>query len=73
MSEQLEVQSKMKMILICWFLGGFGIHRKMMGYSNWWVQLVLTLVCGIGLIWAGIDFWRIIFGNLKMAEGRDLA
>jgi hypothetical protein len=73
MSEQVEVQSKMKMILICWLIGWTGIHRKMMGYEKWWLQLVLSFLCGIGLIWSAIDFWRIIFGSLKMADGRDLS
>ncbi len=60
------VQPKMTMILICFFLGGFGIHRLMMGYSNWWL---CPLICGImGLI----DFIKLLTGGMKMADGRDL-
>jgi hypothetical protein len=69
---QVEVQKKMTMILIAWLIGWTGLHRKMMGYKNWWVLLLLTPCFGIGVFWAGIDFWRIILDNLKMADGRDL-
>jgi TM2 domain-containing membrane protein YozV len=69
MAEQKEVQSKMTMALISWFLGVFGIHRYMMGYSNWWLMLITAGGCGI---WTLIDFIRIIIGSMKMADGRDL-
>lgn len=62
-------QSKTMMILICLFLGSLGIHRKMMGYSNWWLQLITFGGCGL---WALIDFIKIITGSMKMADGRDL-
>ena len=68
----VEVQKKMMMILIAWLIGWTGLHRKMMGYPKWWLMLVLTPCLGIGLFWAVIDFWMIIFGSLKMADGRDL-
>ena len=57
------------MILISFFLGGLGIHRLMMGYSNWWLMLITLGGCGI---WTLIDFIQIIAGNMKMADGRDL-
>ena len=73
MSEEKEPQSKMMMALVCWFLGAFGVHRYMMGYSNWWVQLLLTvLLCGTGGIWAFWDLIMILMGKMKMADGRDL-
>lgn len=68
MSEK-PVQKKITMILVCWFLGTLGIHRLMMGYKNWWVQLI---TCGGCLIWSIIDFWRLIFGKMPMADGRPL-
>ncbi len=68
MSEK-EPQSKTTMILISFFLGGLGIHRYMMGYSNWWLMLITLGGCGI---WALIDFIRIITGSMKMADGSDL-
>ena len=69
MSEQKEVQSKMVMAIVCWFLGGLGIHRLMMGYKNWWLMLITAGGCGI---WALIDFIQILNGSMKMADGRDL-
>jgi TM2 domain-containing membrane protein YozV len=69
MAEQKKVQSKMTMALISWFLGVFGIHRYMMGYSNWWLMLITAGGCGL---WTLIDFIRIIIGSMKMADGRDL-
>lgn len=70
MEEQKPVQSKTTMILISFFLGGLGIDRLMLGYSNWWLKLITLGGCGI---WALIDFIKIITGSLKMADGRDLA
>ena len=70
MEEQKPVQSKTTMILIRFFLGGLGIDRLMLGYSNWWLKLITLGGCGI---WALIDFIKIITGSLKMADGRDLA
>ena len=69
MSEQKPVQSKSTMILISFFLGGLGIHRLMMGYSNWWLMLIKAGGCGL---WTLIDFIKIITGSMKMADERDL-
>jgi len=69
MSEEKEVQSKVTMIIVCWLLGGLGIHRLMMGYSNWWLMLITLGGCGI---WALIDLIQIATGSMKMADGRDL-
>ncbi len=68
MAEQ-PAQSKSTMILISFFLGGLGIHRLMMGYSNWWLMLITAGGCGI---WALIDFIQIATGSMKMADGKDL-
>lgn len=69
MAEQKPAQSKTTMILISFFLGGLGIDRLMLGYSNWWLKLITAGGCGI---WSLIDFIKIITGSLKMADGRDL-
>jgi TM2 domain-containing membrane protein YozV len=69
MGEQKPVQQKTTMILICFFLGALGIHRLMMGYSNWWLMLITLGGCGI---WSLVDFIRIITGSLTMADGREL-
>lgn len=68
--EQKELQSKNTMILICFFLGGLGIHRLMAGYSNWWLMLITAGGCGI---WTLIDLIKIITGGFKMADGRSLS
>lgn len=70
MAEQKPIQSKTTMTLICFFLGGLGIHRLMMGYSNWWLMLITLGGCGI---WTLIDFIKILTGGMKMADGRELA
>jgi TM2 domain-containing membrane protein YozV len=63
------VQSKITMILVTLFLGSLGIHRFMMGYSNWWLMLITLGGCGI---WALIDLIMIITGKMTMADGRPL-
>jgi TM2 domain-containing membrane protein YozV len=69
MTEQKPAQKKMVMILVCWLGGAFGIHRMMMGYSNWWLMLLTAGGCGI---WTLIDLIKIATGSMKMADGRDL-
>lgn len=68
-SEPKKVQSKMTMALVCWLLGGWGVHRYMMGYSNWWIMLLTGGGCGI---WALYDLIMILTGKMKMADGTDL-
>ena len=64
-----ELQSKGTMTLICFFIGGLGIHRLMMGYSNWWLMLITAGGCGI---WTLVDFIKLLTGGMKMADGRAL-
>jgi TM2 domain-containing membrane protein YozV len=64
-----QSQSKIAMILVSFFIGQLGVHRYLMGYSNWWLQLITF--GGLG-IWQLVDFIRIITGDMKMADGRDL-
>ena len=68
--QKKEPQSKTMMALICFFLGAFGIHRMMMGYSNWWLMLITF--GGLGL-WTLYDFIMILTGKLPMADGTELA
>ena len=46
-------------------LGGLGIHRLMMGYSNWWLMLITLGGCGI---WTLIDLIKIIFRIKEAAQ-----
>ncbi len=67
--KESKSQSKGSMIFYSFFLGMMGIHRLMMGYSNWWL---MPLTMGGFGIWWMIDFIRIITGRMKMANGSDL-
>ena len=54
-------------LLLCFFLGGLGIHRFYLGYTGIGViQLLTGGGCGI---WVLIDFIRIIIGDLKPNGG----
>ena len=55
-------------LLLCFFLGVFGVHRFYTGHIGLGVIQLLTLGgCGI---WALIDFIMIIVGSFRDAEGR---
>jgi TM2 domain-containing membrane protein YozV len=63
-------KSKVVAALLCFFLGGLGIHRFYLGYTLIGViQLVTFGGCGI---WALIDFILILVGSLKDRDGQDL-
>ena len=64
-----ELQSKTTMLIVSFFLGSLGIHRLMMGYSNWWLMLLTAGGCGI---WTLVDFIKIATGGMGMADGRPL-
>ncbi len=55
-------------LLLCFFLGAFGIHRFYVGKIGTGILMLLTLG-GLG-IWALIDFIIIAIGSFKDAEGR---
>jgi len=57
-------------ILLCLFLGGFGIHRFYVGKIGTGILMLLTLG-GLG-VWSLIDLIRIICGNFKDKEGLPL-
>jgi TM2 domain-containing membrane protein YozV len=57
-------------LLLCLFVGGFGVHRFYTGHTGIGVVQLLTLGgCGI---WALIDLIRIITGSFKDANGQPL-
>ncbi len=48
------------MLLISIFIGYFGVDRFMLGDTkNGIIKLLLTLCCGVGLIWWIIDIFKI--------------
>ena len=72
--ENQNVQSNPKsekgyvpMILLCFFLGGLGVHRFYAGKIGTGILMLLTLG-GLG-IWTLIDFVIIVLGNFKDADG----
>ena len=57
----LAGNDKVTMALVCFFLGGFGVHNFMMGETKKGItKIVATFCCGIGGILALIDFIRIL-------------
>ncbi len=61
----LAGQDKTVMLLISFFLGAIGIHNFMMGESKKGIFKIVTTVfcCGIGGIFALIDFIKIAMGT----------
>jgi TM2 domain-containing membrane protein YozV len=63
-SVNLGGQDKITMAIICFFLGGLGIHNFMMGESKKGItKIVASFCCGIGEILALIDFIKILTDN----------
>ena len=65
------MKSKLTAILLCLFLGSLGIHRFYLCYTL--IGVIQLLTFGGVLIWAIVDFIRLITGSLKDSEGNDLA
>jgi len=73
-SATIEATSKenkwLTCLLLCWFLGIFGVHRFYTGHTGIGVVQLLTLGgCGI---WTLIDFIIIVTGNFKDAQGNPI-
>ena len=62
--EYLNGKDKTTMAIICFLLGGLGIHNFMMGKNKKGiVKIVASLCFGIGYILAIIDFVKILTGS----------
>lgn len=69
MTDQKPVQKKMIMALVAWLGGWLGIHRYLMGYSNWWLMTITLGGCGF---WSLYDLIMILIDKMPMADGRPL-
>lgn len=60
-ANDLNGKDKITMALVCFFLGGLGIHNFMMGESKKGVaKILLSLLCGIGFVFALVDLVKIL-------------
>ncbi len=58
---------KITIALICFFLGGIGIHNFILGENKKGiVKIVASLCCGLGEILALIDFIRILLDKYEV-------
>ncbi|MEY9974461.1 TM2 domain-containing membrane protein YozV [Lysinibacillus sp. RC46] len=70
MQQQTSEKNYIVMILLCFFLGGLGIHRFYVGKIGTGILMIITLG-GLG-IWALIDLIMIIVGKFKDKEGKEI-
>ena len=60
----LAGKDKVTIALLCFFLGGWGVHNFVMGESKRGItRIIATFCCGIGCILALIDFIKILMGT----------
>ena len=61
---ELGGQNKLMIALVCFFLGGLGIHNFIMGENKKGIfKIIMSFVCGISGILALIDFIKILIGK----------
>lgn len=70
MQQQTSEKNYIAMILLCFFLGGLGIHRFYVGKIGTGILMIITFG-GLG-IWALIDLIMIIVGKFKDKEGKEI-
>lgn len=65
-----EQREWLTMVLLCFFLGVFGVHRFYSGHRLTGILQLLT-VGGCGIWWT-FDFITILVGSFRDADGRPL-
>lgn len=65
----MEQKSWMTALLISFFVGGLGVDRLYLGYSNWWIKLITA--GGFG-IWTLYDFIMILMDKMPDGNGQPL-
>ena len=63
--------SKTTLAIVCFFLGGIGIHRFMVGKVGTGILMLITLG-GLG-IWTLIDFIVILTGGFTDKDGNKIS
>lgn len=63
-------KSKTTAILLCFFLGCFGVHRFYLGYTTF--GLIQLFTCGGFGIWSLIDFILLIVDQITDKQGNKL-
>ena len=63
-------KSKAAAILLCFFVGCFGIHRFYLGYTLF--GLIQLFTCGGFGIWALIDFVMLVVDEIPDSQGNKL-
>jgi len=63
-------RSKVVALLLCFFLGGLGIHRFYLGYTI--IGIAQLVTCGGVGIWVIIDFILLALDKLPDSSGNNL-
>lgn len=71
MEDNMSDKRRLIAFLLCFFLGGLGVHRFYVGKTGTGILTIVTLFGFLG-IWPLIDLIMILVGAFKDKEGRTL-
>ena len=66
--KEISEKERLVTLLLCWFLGIFGVHRFYIGKTCTGLLMLFTL--GIFGIWTFIDLIIILIGKMTDSEGK---
>lgn len=66
----LNLKTITPLAIACFFLGGIGLHRFMVGKIGTAILQFITCVMVVGFIWVLIDFIMIICGSFTDRDGK---